>query len=163
MYSYGPPHMAGQKQNDQFEHTFSSYVRIWDVTLKTWQRWWMIGKSSERGSGISVLVAQHDDDDGVLWIIFKLIYLIHRSKQVLPQEWTWAMKEYCTVPKSSELEPHLLMQFSIIHKIPLFAKVLPFCRGYNQYIKSPADRAEWDHCSFVLVLQRKCSSPTDTV
>ena len=35
MYSYGPPYMAGQKQDDQLEHTFSSYVRIRDVVLKT--------------------------------------------------------------------------------------------------------------------------------
>ena len=27
--------MAKQKQNDQLEHTYSSYVRIRDVTLKT--------------------------------------------------------------------------------------------------------------------------------
>ena len=33
MYSYGPPHMAEQKQDDQLEHTYSSYVRIWDVAL----------------------------------------------------------------------------------------------------------------------------------
>ena len=31
----GPPHMAVQKQDDQHEHTFSSYVRIQDVVLKT--------------------------------------------------------------------------------------------------------------------------------
>ena len=31
----------------------------------TTQRRWTIGRSSERGSGISVLVAQHDDDDMV--------------------------------------------------------------------------------------------------
>ena len=61
MYSYGPPHMAGQKQDDQHEYTFSSYVRIRDVALKTCQRRWTIGRSSERGSGISVLVARHDD------------------------------------------------------------------------------------------------------
>ena len=65
MYSYGPPHMAGQKQDDQHEHTFSRYVRIWNVTLKTCQRRWMIGESGERGSGISVLVARHDDDDNI--------------------------------------------------------------------------------------------------
>ena len=29
------PHMAVQKQDDQHEHTFSSYVRIRDVVLKT--------------------------------------------------------------------------------------------------------------------------------
>ena len=31
--TYGRP-----KQDDQLEHTFSSYVRIWDVALKTYQR-----------------------------------------------------------------------------------------------------------------------------
>ena len=63
MYSYGPPHMAEQKQDDQLEHTYSSCVRIRDVALKTCQRRWMIGRSGERGSGISVLAAWHDDDD----------------------------------------------------------------------------------------------------
>ena len=32
------PHMAGQKQDDQLEHTYSSYVRIRDVALKTYRR-----------------------------------------------------------------------------------------------------------------------------
>ncbi len=36
MYSYGLQHMAGQKQDDQFEHTFCSYVRIRDVAMKTY-------------------------------------------------------------------------------------------------------------------------------
>ena len=57
------PHMAVQKQDDQHEHTFSNYVRIKDVVLKTCQRRWTIGKSGERGSGISVLPARHGDDD----------------------------------------------------------------------------------------------------
>ena len=61
MYSYGPQHMAGQKQDDQLEHTFSSYVRIRDVALKTCKRRWTIGSFGERGSGISVLAARHDD------------------------------------------------------------------------------------------------------
>ena len=52
--------MAEQKQDYQLEHTCSSYVRIQDVALKTCQRWWMIGKSGERGSGIFVLAARHD-------------------------------------------------------------------------------------------------------
>ena len=50
-------------QDDQLEHTFSSYVRIRDVALKTYQRRWKIGRSGERRSGISVLAARHDDDD----------------------------------------------------------------------------------------------------
>ena len=61
------PHMAKQKQDDQLEHTYSSNVRIRDVALKTCQRRWTIGRSGERGSGISVLAARHeyvyDDDD----------------------------------------------------------------------------------------------------
>ena len=59
------PHMARQKQDDQLEHTFSSYVRIQDVALKTCQRRWTIGRSGERGSGISVLAAWHDDEDDI--------------------------------------------------------------------------------------------------
>ena len=37
MYSYEPPHMAKQKQDHQLEYTYSSYVRIRDVALKTCQ------------------------------------------------------------------------------------------------------------------------------
>ena len=59
VYSYGPPHMADQ-------HTYSSYVRIRDVALKTCQRRWTIGRSGERGSGISVLAARYDDDYSIL-------------------------------------------------------------------------------------------------
>ena len=33
----------------------------WDVALNTCQKRWMIGRSDEKGSGISVLVARHDD------------------------------------------------------------------------------------------------------
>ena len=51
---------------------YSSYVRIRDVALKICQRRWTIGKSGERGSGISVLVARHDDDDDNLHKILKI-------------------------------------------------------------------------------------------
>ena len=63
MYSYGHPHMAVRRQDDQHEHTFSNYVRIQDVVLKTCLGRWTIGRSDEGGSGISVLPARHDDDD----------------------------------------------------------------------------------------------------
>ena len=59
----GSPHMAAQKQDDQLERTFSSYVRIQAVVLKTYLGRWSIGRSGERGSGISVLPARYDDDD----------------------------------------------------------------------------------------------------
>ena len=65
-----PPHMAKQKQDDQLELTYSSYVRTQDVTLKTCQKRWIIGRNGERGSRISVLVARHEDElnivDGLL-------------------------------------------------------------------------------------------------
>ena len=57
--------MAAQKQDDQHEHTFSSYVRIQDVVLKTYLGRWTIGRSGERGSGISVLPARYDDDEDI--------------------------------------------------------------------------------------------------
>ena len=62
MYSYGTPYMADQKLDDQLEHTYSSYVMIRDVALKTFQRRWMIGRNGERGSGLSMLAIRHDDD-----------------------------------------------------------------------------------------------------
>ena len=73
MYSYGSPHMAAQKQDDQHERTFSSYVRIQVVVLKTYLGRWTIGRSGERGSGISVLPARYDDDDDFLNTLLKRV------------------------------------------------------------------------------------------
>ena len=74
MYSCGPPHMDVQKQDDQHELTYSNYVRTQDVTLKTCRRRWMIGRNSERGSGISALAVRHDDDDDDDEMSSKFIY-----------------------------------------------------------------------------------------
>ena len=63
MFSYGPSHIAEQRQGDQLELTYSCSVRIRDVVLRTCQKRWTIGRNSERRSGISVLAARHDDDD----------------------------------------------------------------------------------------------------
>ena len=82
LYSYGPPHMAVQKQDDQHEHTFSNYVRIQDVVLKTCLRRWTIGKSGERGSGISVLPARHDDDIYIYIYIFWICWKINGRKNI---------------------------------------------------------------------------------
>ena len=49
--------------------TYSSSVRTRNVALKTYQRRWTIGRSGERGSGISVLAARHDDDDDDICLI----------------------------------------------------------------------------------------------
>ena len=69
MYSYGSPHIAAQKQDDQLERTFSSFVRIQAVVLKTYLGRWTIGRSGERGSGISVPPARYDDDDERIMMI----------------------------------------------------------------------------------------------
>ena len=79
--------MDVQKQDDQHEPTYSNYVRTQDVTLKTCRRRWMIGRSGERGSGISMLAAQHDHDDDtwiwffiqeqILWSNIKCLWIHH--------------------------------------------------------------------------------------
>ena len=63
MYSCGPSHMDEQREDVQFEPTYSSSVLIRDVALRIYQKQWMIGRCGERGSGISMQIAWHDDDD----------------------------------------------------------------------------------------------------
>ena len=65
MYSYGPLHIAERKQDDQLEHRFSSYVRIRDVALKTYQKRWTIGGSGEERVRDIRGAARHDDDDDI--------------------------------------------------------------------------------------------------
>ena len=55
--------------------TYSRYVKIRDVVQRTWRRRWTIGKSGERGSGISVLAARHDDNDDIYIYIYIYIYI----------------------------------------------------------------------------------------
>ena len=89
MCSCGPPHMANQKQDDQLEHSYSSYVMIRDVTLKTCRRRWMIGRRGERGSGISVLAARHDDDDdGFIMRSHPLFSLVRVYSNMLYLHWS---------------------------------------------------------------------------
>ena len=74
--------MAKQKQDDQLEHTYNSYVRIRDVAQKTCQRRWITGRSGESGSGISVLAARHDDDDDI-YIYIRCIHIAVSTQPVL--------------------------------------------------------------------------------
>ena len=80
--------MAVQKQDDQHEHTFSSYVRIRDVVLKTYLGRWTIGRSGERGSGISVLPAQYDDDNG--WYAIKPNPPLHFGEVAIEKGAFWS-------------------------------------------------------------------------
>ena len=55
--------MDEQRQDDQLEPTYSSSVPIRNVALKTCRKQWTIRKGGEKGSGRSVLMTRHDDND----------------------------------------------------------------------------------------------------
>ena len=59
-------------------------MKTQDVTLKTCRRRWMIGRSGERWSGISVLAARHDDDDDDMYIY---IYILIGYQSCGSQTW----------------------------------------------------------------------------
>ena len=87
-YSCGPPHMDEQRQNDQLEPTYNSSVPIQDVALKTDRGRWTIETGGGRGSGRSMLAAQHDDDDDddigsiVMFPMLFSTYLVVQLKSV---------------------------------------------------------------------------------
>ena len=71
------PTYGRAKQDDQLKHTSSSYVRIRDEALKTFQRRWTIGRSGKRGSGISVPVARYDDDPSHnIWLYLHMKFIL---------------------------------------------------------------------------------------
>ena len=63
MYSGRPLYMDEQTLDDQLKPIYNSSVPIQDVAWKTSRERLTIETSGERGSGRSVLAAQHDDDD----------------------------------------------------------------------------------------------------
>ena len=74
-YSSGPLHMDEQRQDNQQEPTYNSYVSIQDVALKTYQKRWTIEKGSGRGPGRSVLMVRHDDDDDDVNFMIGFIFI----------------------------------------------------------------------------------------
>ena len=58
--------MDEQKQDDQLEPIYNNSMPIQDIAWKTSRERWTIETSVERGSGRSMLAAQHDDDDDEL-------------------------------------------------------------------------------------------------
>ena len=76
IYSCRPPHMDKHMQDNQLESTYKSSVLIQDVALKTYHERWTIEKGGGRGSGRSVLMAGHDDDDGFYGIPTIVGYLM---------------------------------------------------------------------------------------
>ena len=61
--------MDEQELGSKLEPIFNSSVLIQDVAWNTCRERWTIEKNEERGSGKSVLVAWHDDDDIYMYII----------------------------------------------------------------------------------------------
>ena len=55
--------MDEQRQDNQLELTYNSFVPIKDVDLKTYRKRWTIEKGDGGGSGKSARVVWHDDDD----------------------------------------------------------------------------------------------------
>ena len=118
MSPYRPLDMAKQNQDDLFEHTYNSYVRIRDLALKTSQMRWTIGKSGERGSGISVLAARHDDDD-----IYIYIYIYERHTISFQTFFVWAFNIVVDSRKFSML---------LLYIVPIVQTLLPVTFGYSR-------------------------------
>ena len=81
MYSNGPLHMAEQKQGDQLEPTYSSSMWVRGVAQRIYRKRKTIGKGDERGSGISVLMTQDDDDDNLGWSYPQMLMCRHINLQ----------------------------------------------------------------------------------
>ena len=62
--------MDEQRQDDQLEPTYSSSVPIRVVALRTHWKQWKIGRGGERGSGIFMLIARHEDEDETFRTLF---------------------------------------------------------------------------------------------
>ena len=120
MYSYGPPHMAVQKQDDQLELTYSNYVRTQDVTLKTCRRRWTIGRSGERVSGISVPAARHDDDaDDVSSLSPDNLHLLFCCVlSLFALIWFVLMALYCAAIRRDSVS---LLRFPFFHHVRVFS------------------------------------------
>ena len=63
MYFCEPLHTDELVLDDQLEHIYSSSVPIQNVVYKIGWKRWTIETGGENGSGKSVLVPEHDNDD----------------------------------------------------------------------------------------------------
>ena len=63
MYSCEPLLIDKQRQEDLLESIYDSFMLIQDITWKTSWEQGTIETGGEKGSGRSMLAAQHDNDD----------------------------------------------------------------------------------------------------
>ena len=94
----------GRAKAGRPDRTYIRQLRIRNVSLKTCQRRWTIGRSGEKGSGISVLAARHDI------YIYIYIYIPKNSlsqRSLLVAVWSEALVyrklERVSIPASSVL------------------------------------------------------------
>ena len=158
MYSYGPSHMAGQKQDDQFEHTYSSSVNIRDVALKTCQRRWTIGRSGERGSRISVQAAWHDDDDiySSLHIYQSVCHSCHVFLLLLSLSLFISLSQYKYVCVCLYIYIYIYMCVCVYVCVP--ACVCISVSSYLSIYLSIYLSVDWDTCIFAPASSRWCWS-----
>ena len=109
MYSCRPLHMDKQRQDVQFEPTYSSSVLIRDVALRICWKQWMIGRCGKRESGISMLIAQYDDDIYIHIYIYIYIYILTKKGYLFK----WKERNVAWY------QIHSLYQYTYMH-LPLF-------------------------------------------
>ena len=108
-YSCASLHTDKQRQYDQLEPTYNSSVTIQDVDLKVYWERWTIESGSGIGSGGSMLMAWHDDDDtyltalilicGLLWLLYIYISLNQR----------FIIEIFCTGIHGNSILVHILL------------------------------------------------------
>ena len=113
MYSCRPLHMDEQKQDDQSESKYNSSVPIRDVAPKSCRKQWTIGRGGEWGSGISVLMAQHDDGDLLTQVArSNKYYVLHCGCYV--RSWSYYWSRSCW---TSELKKYDVFYTSAIPEV----------------------------------------------
>ena len=128
--------MDEKRQNDQLEPTYSSSVPIRNVALKTRRKQWTIENGSEKGSGISVLMPPHDDDDD-----------IHRN--------TWNHLTLLTYAKVNKLDIGQLINLTVfIYKMSLEILYLIFAQKLNLAL----NKQQWLVCRNSKASQTRNSS-----
>ena len=110
-------------------------MRIQDFVQKTCLRRWTIGKSGERGSGISVLPARHDDDDDDLIIDVLAIWVKFLSNNI----WFWLLQQcFDSLSITSWIRPYY-MNISEAFK--------SFIEWSNaQHVSTPSTKYNSFHC-----------------
>ena len=174
------PHTWPCKSRTTSTNIHSAAIR--NIVLKTHLGRWTIGRSGERGSGISVLPARHDDDDDdfnkVSWLILRLInpyWVIYcrRDYVILPPH-CMTLDSWALSLDQTHLVSHLGLMVSQIdiptpytHFFCLFFNFLVLCRPLNSFKLSYIDdncyytylnRAIGEHSTYLARVQSQVDS-----